>query len=67
MYFLNIVDLSSGAFDPELHSVLELATDSELYELERILFGPRWSALHIPLSFPRNKVWFGFVEFFMTA
>lgn len=30
-----------GAFDPELRSVLELATDSELYELERILFGPR--------------------------
>ena len=31
----------TGAFDPELRSVLELATDSELYELERILFGPR--------------------------
>lgn len=31
-----------GAFDPELHSVLELATDSELYELERILFGPSY-------------------------
>ncbi|RXH77180.1 hypothetical protein DVH24_023454 [Malus domestica] len=30
-----------GTFDPELRSVLELATNSELYELERILFGPR--------------------------
>ncbi|KAG6572983.1 hypothetical protein SDJN03_26870, partial [Cucurbita argyrosperma subsp. sororia] len=28
-----------GAFDPELRSVLELATNSELYELEQILFG----------------------------
>ncbi|EPS63871.1 hypothetical protein M569_10911, partial [Genlisea aurea] len=27
------------AYDPELRSVLELATDSELYELESILFG----------------------------
>ncbi|KAF5934322.1 hypothetical protein HYC85_030493, partial [Camellia sinensis] len=31
-----------GTFDPELRSVLELATDSELYELERILFGPSY-------------------------
>lgn len=31
-----------GAFDPELRSVLELATDSELYELEKILFGPSY-------------------------
>lgn len=31
----------SGGFDPELRSVLELATNSELYELEHILFGPR--------------------------
>lgn len=30
-----------GAFDPELRSVLELATESELYEIETILFGPR--------------------------
>ncbi|KAG6676032.1 hypothetical protein I3842_15G134100 [Carya illinoinensis] len=30
-----------GASDPELRRVLELASDSELYELERILFGPR--------------------------
>ncbi|XP_056173593.1 uncharacterized protein LOC115676247 isoform X2 [Syzygium oleosum] len=33
---------SAGGFDPELRSVLELATDSELYELERILFGPSY-------------------------
>ncbi|XP_015866322.1 uncharacterized protein LOC107403918 [Ziziphus jujuba] len=31
-----------GAFDPELRSVLELATDSELFELENILFGPSY-------------------------
>ncbi|KAG6746749.1 hypothetical protein POTOM_049114 [Populus tomentosa] len=29
-----------GPFDRDLRSVLELATDSELYELENILFGP---------------------------
>ncbi|PSS08382.1 DNA ligase [Actinidia chinensis var. chinensis] len=33
---------AQGTFDPELRSVLELATDSELYELERILFGPSY-------------------------
>ncbi|KAK9925690.1 hypothetical protein M0R45_022960 [Rubus argutus] len=33
---------AQGAFDPELRLVLELATDSELYELERILFGPSY-------------------------
>ncbi|KAI3454352.1 hypothetical protein Pfo_011015 [Paulownia fortunei] len=32
----------SSAYDPELRSVLELATDSELYVLERILFGPSY-------------------------
>ena len=31
----------TGAFDPELR-LLELATDSELYELENMLFGPRY-------------------------
>ncbi|KAL2342310.1 hypothetical protein Fmac_003595 [Flemingia macrophylla] len=29
-------------FDPELRSVLELATDSELYEIEAILYGPSY-------------------------
>nr|XP_027191990.1 uncharacterized protein LOC101515255 isoform X2 [Cicer arietinum] len=29
-------------FDPELRSVLELATESELCEIERILFGPSY-------------------------
>ncbi|XP_048130861.1 uncharacterized protein LOC115748691 isoform X1 [Rhodamnia argentea] len=33
---------STGGYDPELRLVLELATDSELYELERILFGPSY-------------------------
>ena len=31
----------AGTYDPELRLVFELATDSELYELENILFGPR--------------------------
>ncbi|XP_058228617.1 uncharacterized protein LOC131336700 isoform X4 [Rhododendron vialii] len=33
---------AQGSFDPDLRSVLELATDSELYELEQILFGPSY-------------------------
>ncbi|KAG8378665.1 hypothetical protein BUALT_Bualt07G0008900 [Buddleja alternifolia] len=32
----------SSVYDPELRSVLELATDSELYEVERILFSPSY-------------------------
>lgn len=36
-----IVGSGSSEVDPDLRSVLELATDSELYELQRILFGPR--------------------------
>lgn len=40
-----ISGLFVGGFDPELRLVLELATDSELYELERILFGPRLVSL----------------------
>lgn len=43
--FVNLVSemtlCVSGGFDPDLRSVLELATNSELYELEQILFGPR--------------------------
>ncbi|CAL5362718.1 unnamed protein product [Camellia sinensis] len=37
-----LIGIPIGTFDPELRSVLELATDSELYELERILFGPSY-------------------------
>uniref|UniRef100_A0A5B6ZCW4 Uncharacterized protein n=1 Tax=Davidia involucrata TaxID=16924 RepID=A0A5B6ZCW4_DAVIN len=33
---------AQSTFDPELRSVLELATDTELYEIERILFGPSY-------------------------
>jgi len=33
-------------FDPELRSVLELATDTELSEIENILFGPRSHSTH---------------------
>ncbi|KAJ4909376.1 hypothetical protein Rs2_03997 [Raphanus sativus] len=32
----------AAAYDPELRLVFELATDSELYELESILFGPSY-------------------------
>ena len=39
----------TGAFDPELQLVLELATDSELYELENILFGPRYISIFTSL------------------
>lgn len=31
----------AAAFDPELHSVLELASDAELSELSSILYGQR--------------------------
>ncbi|ESQ27838.1 hypothetical protein EUTSA_v10018766mg [Eutrema salsugineum] len=33
---------SEATYDPELRLVFELATDSELYELENILFGPSY-------------------------
>ncbi|XP_058078499.1 uncharacterized protein LOC131226791 isoform X2 [Magnolia sinica] len=33
---------SDGGYDPELRMVLELATDSELYEIKSILFGPSY-------------------------
>ncbi|XP_010416153.1 PREDICTED: uncharacterized protein LOC104702042 isoform X2 [Camelina sativa] len=33
---------SEATYDPELRLVFELATDSELYELEKILFGPSY-------------------------
>ncbi|KAF8406632.1 hypothetical protein HHK36_008722 [Tetracentron sinense] len=38
MRFPRMVCALRCTFDPELRSVLELATDSELYELERIVF-----------------------------
>ncbi|KAL8153229.1 hypothetical protein V2J09_010989 [Rumex salicifolius] len=33
---------TQGTNDPDLHPVLQLATNAELYELERILFGPSY-------------------------
>uniref|UniRef100_K7L553 Uncharacterized protein n=1 Tax=Glycine max TaxID=3847 RepID=K7L553_SOYBN len=45
-------------FDPELRSVLELATDSELYEIETILFGPSYLSpllKSIPLAFTNTN------------
>ncbi|MED6204974.1 hypothetical protein PIB30_013740 [Stylosanthes scabra] len=39
----NAISYSSDPpFDPDLHSVLELATESELCEIEAILFGPSY-------------------------
>lgn len=43
-----------GAFDSELRPVLELATDSELFELETILFGPRYWFLWFNLFYLVN-------------
>lgn len=39
-------DSREEPFDQELRSVLELATDSELFEIEAILFGRRFSFFH---------------------
>ncbi|KAI3797528.1 hypothetical protein L1987_32786 [Smallanthus sonchifolius] len=44
-----------GGFDSELHSVLQLATGSELYEVERILFGTSYfSPLLKSIAKPSN-------------
>ncbi|KAF5767549.1 hypothetical protein HanRHA438_Chr14g0635581 [Helianthus annuus] len=44
-----------GVFDSELHSVLQLATGSELYEVERILFGTSYfSPLLKSIAKPSN-------------
>lgn len=58
----NSNSISSGGvtydydFDPELRSVLELATDSELYEIETILFGPSYlSPLLKSISFANTS------------
>ncbi|KAH6832266.1 hypothetical protein C2S53_005615 [Perilla frutescens var. hirtella] len=44
------------ACDPELRRVLELATDSELYELERILFGPSYFSPLLKSVLQRDEV-----------
>ncbi|TQE09882.1 hypothetical protein C1H46_004460 [Malus baccata] len=51
-----------GTFDPELRSVLELATDSELYELERILFGPSYFSPLLKSIMSRTNVDHSMVE-----
>ncbi|KAG8488104.1 hypothetical protein CXB51_018279 [Gossypium anomalum] len=43
----------ANEYDPELRVVLELATDEELYELQRILFGPRFP---ISLGFDCSEI-----------
>ncbi|XP_071702569.1 uncharacterized protein [Rutidosis leptorrhynchoides] len=50
-----VTSQDQGFLDPELHSVLQLATGSELYEVERILFGtsyfsPLLKSISKPLS-----------------
>ncbi|KAI4347322.1 hypothetical protein L6164_008141 [Bauhinia variegata] len=51
-----------GAFDPELRAVLELATDSELYELERILFGPSYFSPLLKSVTNRTEVDYAMIE-----
>ncbi|ONI09455.1 hypothetical protein PRUPE_5G239500 [Prunus persica] len=51
-----------GTFDPELRSVLELATDSELYELERILFGPSYFSPLLKSIMSRTNVDYAMIE-----
>ncbi|KAM2978960.1 hypothetical protein FF2_015699 [Malus domestica] len=51
-----------GTFDPELRSVLELATNSELYELERILFGPSYFSPLLKSIMSRTNVDYAMVE-----
>lgn len=46
-----------GSYDPELRVVLELATDSELYELENILFGPRLFAFSLSIGGYHISCW----------
>lgn len=56
--------ISTGdTLDPQLRAVLELATDSELRELERILFGPSyWSPLLKSIANNREYMDFSMIE-----
>ncbi|XP_062111022.1 uncharacterized protein LOC133822635 isoform X3 [Humulus lupulus] len=51
-----------GAFDPELRLVLDLATDSELYELENILFGPSYFSPLLKSITKRTDVDYAMIE-----
>lgn len=51
LFFLFFFLCETAAFDPELHSVLVLASDAELYELSNILYGQRSTSL---FSFGRS-------------
>ncbi|XP_004301233.1 PREDICTED: uncharacterized protein LOC101312837 [Fragaria vesca subsp. vesca] len=53
---------AQGAFDPELRLVLELATDSELYEIERILFGPSYFSPLLKSIMSRTNVDYAMIE-----
>lgn len=51
-----------GSFDPDLRSVLELATDSELYELEDILFGPSYFSPLLKSITNRSEVDYAMID-----
>ncbi|KAF4404511.1 hypothetical protein G4B88_005897 [Cannabis sativa] len=51
-----------SAFDPELRLVLELATDSELYELENILFGQSYFSPLLKSITTRTDVDYAMIE-----
>ncbi|XP_024170994.1 uncharacterized protein LOC112177048 isoform X2 [Rosa chinensis] len=53
---------AQGTFDPELRLVLELATDSELYEIERILFGPSYFSPLLKSIMSRTNVDYAMIE-----
>lgn len=54
----------AAAFDPELHSVLELASDAELTELSNILYGQRlilfYSSIYQSVAGPFLPLCLGF-------
>ncbi|KAL1541975.1 hypothetical protein AAHA92_26122 [Salvia divinorum] len=52
----------SSAYDPELRRVLELASDAELYELERILFGRSFFSPLLKSVLKRDEI-----DHFMTG
>ncbi|XP_022738836.1 uncharacterized protein LOC111291399 isoform X4 [Durio zibethinus] len=49
-------------YDPELRTVLELATDAELYELRRMLFGPSYFSPLLKSILNRDDVEDGMIE-----
>ncbi|PON45419.1 hypothetical protein PanWU01x14_258980 [Parasponia andersonii] len=58
----SISSAGQGAFDPELRSVLELATDSELFELQNILFGPSYFSPLLKSIIKRTDVDYAMID-----